>query len=185
MYAAWENEQMSMSTRELWVTFHGMVFGGVFLLAYSAGALALWGLTGSSLTVSGLKERLLFLRLCTLGMAALAWLTAISGAFVAYPWYRKIPPAGADLAFYPQALLKANPLLHEWHFFGMEWKEHVAWLAPIAATAVAYAVWKHGSVLAKDDRLRKAVLLMHTAAFAAATVAGGLGALITKAAPIR
>jgi hypothetical protein len=75
-------------------------------------------------------------------------------------------------------------MLKEWHFFGMEWKEHVAWLAPIAATAVAAIVCKHGVALANDGRLRRSVLTMYTVAFAAGAAAGGLGAMITKAAPI-
>jgi hypothetical protein len=161
-----------------------MVFGGVFLLVYSAGLLGLWGLQSSYLTVAGLRDRLRILRICTSAMAALAWLTAISGSYIVYPWYRKPAPPGADLSLYPQALLKANPLLKEWHFFGMEWKEHVAWLAPIAATAVAYIVWRYGALLASDTRLRRGVIAMFTVAFAAAAVAGGLGALITKAAPV-
>ena len=175
---------MSMSSREFWVTFHGMVFGGIFLLAYSAGLLGLWGLQRSYLTADGLRDRLRALRICTVGMAAFAWLTAISGSYIVYPWYRKPPPASADLSFYPQALLKANPMLKEWHFLGMEWKEHVAWLAPIAATTVAYIVWRHGALLASEARLRRAVIVMYSVAFAAGAVAGGLGALITKAAPV-
>lgn len=175
---------MSMSTRELWVTAHGMVFGGIFLLVYSAGLLGLWGLQKSYLTVAGLSDRLRMLRVCTVGMAALAWLTAISGSYIVYPWYRKVPPVGANLSFYPQAFLKANPLLKEWHYFGMEWKEHVAWLAPIAATAVAYIVYRYGARLASDARLRGGVIAMYSVAFAAGAVAGGLGAMITKAAPV-
>ena len=115
---------------------------------------------------------------------ALAWLTAISGAFIVYPWYRAVPPSDADLSFYPQAFLKAHPLLSEWHFFGMEWKEHVAWLAPIAATAVACIVFRYGALLASDARLRRGVIAMYSVAFAAGAAAGGLGAMITKAAPV-
>ncbi len=162
---------MSMSTRELWVTAHGMVFGGIFLLAYSAGLLGLCGLNPQYLTADGVKQRLLNLKTCTSGMAALAWLTALSGTYIVYPWYRKTPPHGADLSLFPQALLKASPLLKEWHFFGMEWKEHVAWLAPIAATAVAVIVWRYGSVLVSDARLRRGVVFMYSVAFAAGAVA--------------
>lgn len=176
---------MSMSTREFWVTFHGMVLGGTFLLVYSAGLLGLWGLKQAYLTAEGMRDRLKALQICTGVMAALAWLTAISGSYIVYPWYRKVPPSGADLSYYPQALLKANPLLKEWHFFGMEWKEHVAWLAPIAATAVVYVVCRFGAAIAADARLRRAVMVMYSVAFAAGAVAGGLGALITKAAPVR
>jgi len=175
---------MSISERELWVTTHGMIFGGVFLLVYSAGLIGLWGLQQSFLTAAGMRDRLKMLRVCTAGMAVLAWLATVTGSYIVYPWYRKPPTAGADLTLYPQALLKANPALKDWHFFGMEWKEHVAWLAPIAATAVAYIVIEYGPRLAADARLRRAVIMMYSVAFAAGAVAGGLGAMITKAAPV-
>lgn len=175
---------MSMSTREIWVTLHGMVFGGVFLLIYSAGLLGMLGLQPTLLTAEGLSDRLRKLRTCTIAMSVLAWLTAISGSYIVYPWYRTKPPAGTNLSLYPQAFLKSNPMLSEWHFFGMEWKEHVAWMAPIAATAVAHIVWRYGPALASDPRLRRAVIAMYSIAFAAAAVAGGLGAMITKAAPV-
>jgi len=162
-----------------------MVLGGVFLLAYSGGLVGLWGLQQAYLTEAGLKIHLQLLRLSTVGMAVLAWLTAVSGAYIIYPWYRKPAPPGGALSHYPQALLKASPLLREWHFFGMEWKEHVAWLAPITATAVAWVVWRHGAELARNARVRRWVLLMYTVAFVAGSIAGALGAMITKAAPVQ
>jgi hypothetical protein len=41
----------------------------------------------------------------------------------------------------------------------MEWKEHVAWIAPIAMTMVAYVVAKYGPSLAKYRGLRNAALI--------------------------
>lgn len=72
----------------------------------------------------------------------------------------------------------------EWHTFGMEWKEHVAWFAPILATIVAYIVLRYGKDLAEMPFLRKALMVAFVLAFGAAAVAGLMGALITKAAPI-
>jgi len=63
---------------------------------------------------------------------------------VIYPWYRAVPPAGAALAGYPQRLLMSNPATSGWHDIGMEWKEHIAWLAPISLTACAYVFWRYG-----------------------------------------
>jgi hypothetical protein len=80
-------------------------------------------------------------------------------------------------------LLKSSNLAG-WHNFGMEWKEHVAWLAPILATAVAFIVVRYGSQLAKEPRMRQALITFFTLAFLAAAVAGLFGAFITKAAPI-
>jgi hypothetical protein len=66
----------------------------------------------------------------------------------------------------------------------MEWKEHVASLAPILATAVLYVIYVYGEELAKDTRMRTVVMGLFTLAFLAAAAAGLFGALLTKVAPI-
>jgi hypothetical protein len=66
----------------------------------------------------------------------------------------------------------------------MEWKEHVAWIAPIMATAVVFLVFRYGPVLAVNNRLRTITIVLFIIAFAAAAIAGLFGALITKTAPI-
>jgi len=66
----------------------------------------------------------------------------------------------------------------------MEWKEHVAWIAPMLATAVAFIVSYYGASLANHPGLRKATMILFTLAFLVAGIAGLLGALITKAAPV-
>ena len=77
-----------------------------------------------------------------------------------------------------------DPNLEDWHKFGMEWKEHVAWLAPILATAVAFIVLRYGVQLANEPRLRRVLLVLFSLAFLCAAVAGLFGAFITKTAPI-
>jgi hypothetical protein len=84
-------------------------------------------------------------------MAIVAWLTVITGTYIVYPWYRVKPLAGAELTQCPRSDLLANPDLAAWHTFGMEWKEHVAWLSPILATAVTYVVVRYGSKLASEE----------------------------------
>jgi len=115
----------------------------------------------------------------------MAWLTVITGTYIVYPWYRAKPPTGADLKQFPRYYLLANPDLAEWHKFGMEWKEHVAWLSPILATAVAYVVIRYGSKLAHEEKIRQALIVLFLIAFLAAGVAGLFGAFINKVAPIR
>jgi hypothetical protein len=66
----------------------------------------------------------------------------------------------------------------------MEWKEHVAWLAPFLATAVAFAVLYYGAQLARRNEIRQAMIVFFILAFVAAGVAGLFGAFITKAAPV-
>ena len=80
--------------------------------------------------------------------------------------------------------LLAEPHRAGWHTFGMEWKEHVAWLAPILATAVLYTIYVYGEELAKDTRMRTVLMVFFTLAFVAAAAAGLFGALMTKVAPI-
>ena len=176
---------MSLTLREFWTAAHGMIFGAVFLLAFAGGLAGLYSLRPELLTAAGMRERLPRIKWGTGLMALIAWLTVISGTYIVYPWYRAQPPAGVtDLASYPRSFLLDNPNLAGWHTFGMEWKEHVAWFAPILATAVFYIAWKYGPQLAENNRLRKMVMVLFILAFAAAAIAGLFGALITKAAPI-
>lgn len=117
------------------------------------------------------------------GMAVTAWATVISGTWMIYPGYRAEPPAGAALDGYPKAWLVSNDSTAWWHTFGMEWKEHVGWLAPFLATAVAVVVLAHGDLVRQDPRLRRILGVLFTTAFAATVVAAALGAAINKVAP--
>ncbi len=176
---------MSLTHNETWTALHGMLFGAVFLMAFSGGLAGLYGLRPEWVTAAGLKERMIWIKLGLWTMALVAWLTVITGTFIVYPWYRAKPPAGtADLTAYPRSLLLANPTHADWHSFGMEWKEHIGWLAPIAATVVAFAVTYYGPVLASKPRERRILLLFYLAAFGTAAVAGLLGAFINKFAPV-
>ncbi len=176
---------MSLSFREFWAVAHGMTLGALFLLAFAGGLAGLYSYRAGLLTVDGIRERLPRIKWGTGLMAVVAWLTVISGTYIVYPWYRaKAPEGTADLAAFPRSFLKANASIAGWHNFGMEWKEHVAWFAPILATAVAYLIWKYGPQLAENDRLRKMAMILFVIAFATAAIAGLFGALITKAAPV-
>jgi lipopolysaccharide export LptBFGC system permease protein LptF len=181
---------MELTDRELYTVLHGLILGTLFLLAFGGGLAGLWSLRDRLLTSAGLQERSPRLLIGTSVMAIVAWLTVITGTFIAYPWYRAAPPESVDradptqLADFPRYLLLAQEKTAQWHEFGMEWKEHVAWLAPFLATAVAFAVLYYGVQLARRDEIRKAVIVFFTLAFAAAGVAGLFGAFITKAAPV-
>jgi hypothetical protein len=95
-----------------------------------------------------------------IAMVVLAWLTVFSGAYVVYPWYRAVPPAGlTDLAEYPQRLLLSSGKTSEWHNVGMEWKEHVSWLAPITMTMVAYVTLKYQRAITRPRLMRTTVLV--------------------------
>jgi hypothetical protein len=169
---------MSLTDRETWGLIHGMGLGALFLLAFAGGLAGIYSLRPSWLTHTGLRERIVRLNVGTTAMAVIAWLTVITGTWIIYPWYRDAAATS------PKSLLLANPNLAGWHNFGMEWKEHIAWMAPILATAVAYIVIRYGLRLANMPKVRQAVLTLFIIAFAAAGIAGLFGALITKAAPV-
>jgi hypothetical protein len=176
---------MELTSRETWALIHGMVLGALFLLAFGGGIAGLWSLKESLVTSDGVKERSPRLIAGTVGMAVVAWLAVIVGTWVVYPWYRAAPPKGlTDFTDYPRSLLLASPSTADWHNFGMEWKEHVAWFAPFLATAVAFAVAYYGVQLVRRGDIRRAALVFFTLAFIAAAIAGLFGALITKAAPV-
>ena len=177
---------MEISNRELWTVIHGMTFGALFLLAFAGGLAGLYSLRPEWVTVAGIKERTSRLVAGMWAMAAIAWATVITGTYIVYPWYRATPPTGTtDLSAFPRSQLLADAAKAEWHNFGMEWKEHVGWIAPIAATVVAYIVMVYGPRLANEPKIRRALIWFFGVAFATAGIAGMLGAFINKVAPVR
>jgi hypothetical protein len=67
----------------------------------------------------------------------------------------------------------------------MEWKEHVAWFAPISITMAAAVFLQYGRDLKRHPQLRTAVLGFTMASFMAAGIAGFFGAMIDKVAPVQ
>ena len=177
---------MEMSDRELVTLLHGLGLGGLLLLGFTGALIQFYRVCrpDKSAPLTVWEQKLL--RYYLVAMAALAWGTVLSGAYVVYPWYRAHPPAGStDLAEYPQRSLLASPTTAGWHNLGMEWKEHVAWFAPILLTMVAYLFIKYGSDLSLHRSVRKAAFAFAVTAAIAASIAGVFGALLNKKAPLR
>ena len=190
---------MELSSRETWTVIHGLVLGTVFLLAFGGGLAGLWSLRPGYLTPTGIKERMRRLYIGTWVMGATALATVITGTWIVYPWYRvKLAAAGGE-AFAgcaglvvpgatcsPRDFLLSDVSGHTegWHEFGMEWKEHISWAAPILAITAAFLVTYYGPRLISRRWLRMAVIVMFVAAFAAAVVGGAFGAFLNKVAPI-
>jgi len=174
---------MEITMRGLWTMLHGMGFGALYLMACSGAIVELTRPAVQS-DVEQSEGRGRFLRNWLVAMAVLAWLTALSGTYILYPWYRAVPPAGASLTAYPQALLKSSASTAAWHAVGMEWKEHVAWLVPICITMAAAVAAKYGRGLRRTHQLRSAVLAFVLVSFCAAGVAGFFGAMLNKHAPV-
>jgi hypothetical protein len=161
---------------------HGMGFGALYLLGASGATVGLWR-NGSP--VSGNSRRDSFLSGYLIVMATLAWLTVLTGTYVVYPWYRAVPPRGiANLNGYPQRFLLASSSTAGWHSFGMEWKEHVAWLVPISITMAAVVFIRYGGRLREHGSLRSGVLWFVGVSFLAAGIAGFFGAMLNKNAPV-
>ncbi|MDX8482164.1 hypothetical protein RFN28_27445 [Mesorhizobium sp. VK24D] len=176
---------MEITTRDLMTVLHGMGFGALFMLAFSGAIAGLYRMSAPGAPPMSRREQSL-LNFWLVSMVVLSWLTVFSGAYSVYPWYRAVPPAGVtDLSNYPRSLLLSSPRTSEWHSLGMEWKEHVAWLAPIAMTMVAYVTMKYGRTIIQHRNMRISVLAFAVAAFFATGAAGALGAFLNKYAPVR
>ena len=172
---------MEISTHDLMTVLHGMGFGALFMLAFSGAVVELYRISAPGVPAQMSAREQTVLGFYLLAMVILAWLTVFSGAYVVYPWYRAVPPAGlTDLANYPRRLLLSTGQTSEWHNIGMEWKEHVSWLAPIAMTMVAYVTWKYGRAIIQHRNMRIGVLGLTVAAFVATAVAGAFGAACAK-----
>lgn len=190
---------MELSSRETWTVIHGLVLGTVFLLSFGGGLAGLWSLRPGYLTPAGIKERMrrLYVGMWVMGAAAAA--TVVTGTWIVYPWYRAKLAAVGDSAYagcagavVPGATCSSRDFLlsnvsghtESWHEFGMEWKEHISWAAPILAITAAFLVTYYGPRLISRRWLRMAVMVMFVAAFAAAVVGGAFGAFLNKVAPI-
>ena len=187
---------MELSSRETWTLIHGMVLGALFLLAFAGGLAGLWSLRTEYVTEAGIVDRVRRLKIGTATMALVAWATVITGSWIVYPWYREnlagktldacqgLQAPNTECSPKDFLLSNASGQTSDWHEFGMEWKEHIAWMAPMLATLAAFLVFYYGAALARNRSARLLVLVVFVSAFATAAIAGLFGALITKTAPI-
>lgn len=177
---------MEITLRGLCTLIHGMGFGALYLLACSGGLIELYHFTTSPASSENSAGNQRFLTVYLLAMVILAWGAVLTGAYLIYPWYRAAPPAGtASLVMFPQRLLMSSPQTAGWHSLGMEWKEHVAWFAPISITTVAFVFLRYGRDLKNHKQLQTAVLSFAVASFVAAGIAGCFGAMINKYARVQ
>ena len=177
---------MEITAHGFFTLVHGMGFGALYLLACSGALVELYRFTTSTPRSDLTPGQERFLKAYLMAMVVLAWGAVLTGAYVIYPWYRAAPPLGtAALQMFPQRLLMSSPTTMGWHSLGMEWKEHVAWFAPISITMVAFVMLRYGRDLRNHRQLRTAVLGFAVCSFLAAGVAGFFGAMINKYAPVQ
>ena len=170
--------------RAIVTAIHGMCFGCFFLMA------AFGLMVGIAASLNGRSEmirpgRLFLERAYLLVTVAFSWLAVISGTYLVYPWYRAVaPPQTSDLRHFSRQFLLSSAATAKWHTLGMEWKEHVSFLAPIAVTAVAYVCWRYRPLVMRDTVLQRILIGFSTVTIAAAGIAAATGALLNKLAPI-
>jgi hypothetical protein len=175
---------MEITTRDAITVLHGMGFGALLLLGFSGALVFLYSSSVAGHQWGDRERR--YANIYLIGMALLAWAAVLAGAYLVYPWYRAIAPAGTtDLSGYPQRLLMADTTMVGWHSLGMEWKEHIAWFSPITLTAVAFIFIRYGAQLASFRSLRNTVISLAILALFSTAVAAGFGAMLNKYAPVR
>jgi hypothetical protein len=86
---------VEISTRDLVTVLHGMGFGALFMLAFSGAIAELYRMSAVAVPVQPTDREQTLLAVYLIGMAVLAWLAVFSGAYIVYPWYRAVPPAGS------------------------------------------------------------------------------------------
>jgi hypothetical protein len=177
---------VAITARALWTLIHGLGFGALYLMACSGALVEMYRFSSSSSSTEPNPVHERFLKIYLLTMVVLAWAAVLTGAYVIYPWYRAAPPLGTtELSMFPQRLLMSSSTTRGWHSLGMEWKEHVAWLAPISITMVAFVFIRYGRALKRHRQLRAAVLCFAVVSFVAAGIAAFFGAMINKYAPVQ
>jgi hypothetical protein len=165
-----------ITTAQFWFFLH-MGVGVIWIHAFAGG---IAGLVGSR--TSRLKEHLR--RSSTVALSAIAWVAVVTGTYFVYPGYRAKPPDGlTDLAAYPKYSLLDTPHLGFWHQFGMEWKEHIGWMTPFLATAIAFIVLRYGRRVTADSTVRKSIAGLFVVAAGGALVAAVFGGAINAIAP--
>jgi len=177
-------ERPPVDARHLITVLHGWGFGLVFVVGFPLVLVSLAGSTGAPQDAPNTREQVLLTR-GLWPLAVIGWITVLLGAYVVYPWYRAKPPAGlTDLTLYPRSLLLSSPGTAWLHDFGMEWKEHVSWLAPMILTMVAYVYGLYGAGLAQHRGLRRSFMTFAIIAFAAAGASGLFGKILNGYAPV-
>ena len=168
---------MNLTMVGWWTVLHGFVLGLVFLVAFGGGVMKL-GTLGHSWTPPEFAGVLRRLKIYVWIVAVSTWLMVITGTYISYVPYRAPGPAS------PKSKVLAAADLAWLHNFAMEWKEHIAWAAPLLATAVVFIVTCYGADLARRNDLRRAAMMLFVLSFVASVIGSVLGFLIYKAVPI-
>lgn len=170
---------MGLTSNEVWLFVHGALLWTIFLVASACGLIGLWNLRPEVIAIPGFQQRMHRLMRGIRVAAISAWLAVLTGTYVLFPAYRARPSEGVDLRKFPRAYLQSMTEIAGWND-AMEWKQQIAWFAPILATAVAYVVARYSQKLATEPEIRRALVILFAIGFLTAAVAAVTGALINK-----
>ena len=144
---------MDLTHREIWALVHGLLIGGPFLLALQGSSWPWRGpqhrlpdCIGDSRSRQASTDRRVRDGRHGVGHRVYWWCRIL------LPWYAEDTPDS------PRSRLLADPSTKQWHEFADVWKTHVAFMAPILATAAAALVVYYGPGLARDRTIRNLVL---------------------------
>ena len=168
---------MNLTTMGWWTVLHGFVLGVAFLVAFGGSVMNL-GTLGHEWTPEEFGRVLRRVKRYVWIVAVSTWLMVITGTYISYVPYRAPGPAS------PKSKVLAAADLAWLHNFAMEWKEHIAWAAPLLATAVVFIVTCYGAQLATRSDLRRASMVFLVLSFLSSVIGSVLGFLIYKAVPI-
>ena len=168
---------MNLTTMGWWTVLHGFVLGLAFLVAFGGGVMNL-GTLGHDWAPEEFARVLRKVKTYVWIVALSTWLMVITGTYISYVPYRAPGPAS------PKSKVLAAADTAWLHNFAMEWKEHIAWAAPLLATAALFIVVCYGAQLAARNDLRRAAMLFLVLAFVSSVIGSLLGFFIYKAVPI-
>lgn len=182
-------EYLLFSSRSVWTMIHGVALGGGALLGLAAALFSLGTIrvADSEVAVDATAQNQARYLGSLLVLVALAlWLAVLIGSYINFPAYRATPPEGlANLARYPESLIKSNPGTAWLQSFGMEIKEQVPWIAAMLATAVAFVSVRYRSRLLRDASLRRLSMCLLAVCFVLVAGVSLLGVFINKVAPLQ
>jgi hypothetical protein len=171
---------------EFWIVVQAAIFVFIFLLGFNGAIYAVYSMKAGWLNTGGLTRRVKIIKIYLWALAFSVWVAVLSGTFSVYPLYRANLSEGvSNMGNYPNFFTAVDPKIAELQDFSLDWITHVAAMAPIAATVVAFIVSYYGPNLAKKVDERHTVMMFFTLAFITTAAAGLLGAFIHKGVGIR
>jgi hypothetical protein len=175
---------MLFTDRSLMTMVHGVGLSGAALMGVGAALFTMVVLRPGSRQPDPTPRQVRLMTMLLVFSTLALWFAVLAGTYLVFPAYRATPPAGADLAAYPRALLLSSPQTAWLHEFAMEIKEHVPWIAAMLVTAAAFVVWRDPIRALRDRPMYRATVTLLTVGFILASWAGLLGVFVNKLAPL-